>query len=1268
LNEQSNGAAAPIPSFLAAPGEMAARIAAFDWTDSLGPPADWPQSLKTAVGILIHSPVPIVLLWGEDGIMLYNDAYSVFAGRRHPRLLGSKVREGWPEVADFNDNVMKVGLAGRTLSYKDQELTLHRSGIPEQVWMNLDYSPVIDETGRPGGVVAIVVETTERVLAERNMVAERERLAQMFHDAPSFMAQLDGPAHVFAFTNRAYRALTGHRDAIGRPIREVLPDIGGDGFHEMLDRVYLTGEASRGNRVSVKLQREPGSVLEDRLVDFIYQPVRDSGGRVTGIFVEGIDVTEQHRAQEQRDVLARLADRIRDLDDPVDVQFEAARVLGETLAVSRVGYGTIDPIAETLTVSRDWTMPDIQTLAGTLALRDYGSFIDSLKRGEFIAIADVETDPRTADAAAALKGRSAWSFVNEPVIEHGQLVAVFFINHAKVRHWTADELELIRQVAERTRLTSEKLRTARTVRENEARLRFLDLLGKETAKSLDADAILATTTRMVGQHLGVSICAYADMDADQDGFTIRGDWSAPGSPSIVGHYRLADFGRLAVARLSAGLPLIVNDNLAELAPEEAATFQNIGIAATICMPLVKEGRLTALMAIHDKVPRVWSAPELAMITEVTERSWAHIERVRAEAAVRASEAQFRTFAQTIPNHVWTSSPSGQLDWFNDRVYAYSGCKPGELDGAGWAIMVHPDDIDEAAQCWVAAVSSGRDYQTEFRLRRHDGTWRWHLSRAIPLRDADGTIIRWIGTNTDVDDQKTAEARLEEHLERRTAERDRIWQVSQDMLVVADSAGVWLSVNPAWTRVLGWTENELVGRTSEWLVHPDDIDATRAKAEQLASGRSTLDFVNRLRARDGSYRTLSWSAVPMDDRLYALARDVTEQRAQEAALAQAEEQLRQAQKMEAVGQLTGGIAHDFNNLLQGITGSLDRVQHRLASGRLADVDRFLKAAVEAANRAASLTHRLLAFSRRQTLDPRPTDVNRLIAGMEDLIRRTMGPTITVEVVGAGGLWPARIDAPQLESALLNLCINARDAMPDGGSLTVETANKWLDDRAARERDVPAGQYISVCVTDTGTGMTPEVIARAFDPFFTTKPLGQGTGLGLSMIYGFVRQSGGQVRVYSEVGRGTTMCLYFPRFVGAADDIVPLEEEAVERGFGETVLIVDDDATVRMLVAEVLTEQRYHVLEAIDGPSALKLLESAGRIDLMITDVGLPGGMNGRQVADAARLLRRDLKVLFITGYAENAAIGNGHLDPGMAILTKPFAMSVLGNKVREMLES
>jgi signal transduction histidine kinase len=386
------------------------------------------------------------------------------------------------------------------------------------------------------------------------------------------------------------------------------------------------------------------------------------------------------------------------------------------------------------------------------------------------------------------------------------------------------------------------------------------------------------------------------------------------------------------------------------------------------------------------------------------------------------------------------------------------------------------------------------------------------------------------------------------------------------------------------------------------------------------------------------------------------------------LLQTEEALRQSQKMDAVGQLTGGLAHDFNNLLQGIVGSLDRVQTRLARGRLADIDRFLKSAFESANRAAALTNRLLAFSRRQALDPRPADLNHLVASMEDLIRRTMGPPIDVEVVRAHDLWAAKVDLPQLESALLNLCINARDAMPEGGSLTIETTNAWLDEHAARLRDLPPGEYVALSVSDTGAGMTPEVRARAFDPFFTTKPLGQGTGLGLSMVYGFVQQSGGQVRIYSEVGRGTSVSLYLPHYVGSVDEQLVAQQRETDGGLGETVLVVDDEATVRMLVNEVLTEQFYNILEATDGRSALNHLEADRRIDLLITDVGLPGGMNGRQVADAARVHRPDLKVLFITGYAENAAIKKWQLEPGMAVLRKPFAMATLENKVREMLES
>ena len=384
---------------------------------------------------------------------------------------------------------------------------------------------------------------------------------------------------------------------------------------------------------------------------------------------------------------------------------------------------------------------------------------------------------------------------------------------------------------------------------------------------------------------------------------------------------------------------------------------------------------------------------------------------------------------------------------------------------------------------------------------------------------------------------------------------------------------------------------------------------------------------------------------------------------------AEEALRQAQKMEAVGQLTGGLAHDFNNLLAGITGSLEMIGTRLAQGRSSDVEKYLSAAQGATRRAAALTHRLLAFARRQTLSPRPLVVNDLLADLVELVRRTVGPEIAVESVAAAGLWPTSVDANQLENALLNLCINARDAMPDGGRLTIETANKWLDSATARQHGLDEGQYVTVCVSDTGVGIDKDTLEKVFEPFFTTKPIGEGTGLGLSMVYGFARQSHGHVRIYSEVGQGTMVCLYLPRHFGEVEaaEARPTADAPLLGSGGRSVLIVDDEPVIRMLVVDALEEMGFECAEAGDGPEGLAILERAERLDLLITDVGLPGGLNGRQVADRARELRPDLKVLFITGYAENAALNHGHIGPGTRVLTKPFSVGELTSRIESLLE-
>jgi PAS domain S-box-containing protein len=496
--------------------------------------------------------------------------------------------------------------------------------------------------------------------------------------------------------------------------------------------------------------------------------------------------------------------------------------------------------------------------------------------------------------------------------------------------------------------------------------------------------------------------------------------------------------------------------------------------------------------------------------------------------------------------------------------------------------------------------------------------------------------------------------------------------------------VHIEANPAYAQHAGIPN--VVGQKLREMV-PDEADGWAELYGGVLRSGVPIRFERELVATGRHLELAAFRIEPASRRQVAvLFQDITARKRAEAALQHlnetlevriaeaiaerkhAEEALRQSQKMEAVGQLTGGIAHDFNNLLTGIIGSLELLEVRLRQGRTSEIHRYVGAAQGASKRAAALTHRLLAFSRRQTLDPKPTDVNRLVMDMEELIRRTVGPQITLEVVTAVGLWSALIDASQLESALLNLCINARDAMPEGGRITIETANKWLDDHAAKERDLPPGQYLSLCVTDTGSGMTPDVIARAFDPFFTTKPIGQGTGLGLSMVYGFVRQSGGQVRIYSEVGCGTTMCLYLPRHYGSSSEIptITAPTASARAPTGKTVLIVDDEPSVRMLVTEVLEDLGYSPIEASDGPAGLRILESDATVDLLISDVGLPGGINGRQLADAARITRPELKVLFITGYAENAIIGSGHLAPGMRVLTKPFVVETLANRIQDMI--
>jgi len=804
-------------------------ILGIDWSATqIGDPSGWPQSLRSIVALILASGKPMFIVWGPMRTLLYNDAYAFLLGPKHPSALGMPFFSVWGDARNDVAALFDRLFGGTVIDLDDISISFDREEGTPEAHFALSYTPIRDHGNKVVGLLCIHSETSDRVPGKLLQPSAHKRLAQMFEQAPSFIAVLNGPEHRIELANAGLLKLVGNRSIIGRTVKEALPDAVAQGYLTLLDQAFGAGE--RVARTAARYAMEaPGEGVKELFFDFVFQPITDGVGQVTGIFVHGSDVTE--------------------------------RVHDETV------------------------------------LRD-----------------------------------------------------------------------------RQTHLNEEN----------------------------------------------------------------------------------ADLGRL-----------------------------------------------------------------------VTERS----------AQLLAKEALIQT------------------------VYEHS---------SEYHIV-------------VAQV--------------HDGVFR-----------------------------------LEE-------------------------------VNPAALKLYKAARDAVIGRTIDECLSPADAAVVNAHLTAClkANAPYQYEFVYEGNVIEGIASPLP-SVRGIGRQIAVSARDVTERR-------NLEEQLRQSQKMEAVGQLTGGLAHDFNNLLSGISGSLELLKTRKAQGRLDELDRYIAAAQGAAQRAAALTHRLLAFARRQTLDAKSTDVNRLVAGLDDLVRRTVGPSINVVIIAASDLWRALVDPNQLENALLNLCINARDAMPVGGTLVIETSNHWFDERTAAEHDLSPGQYLSLSVSDTGTGMSSEVMARAFEPFFTTKPIGVGTGLGLSMLYGFARQSGGRVRIQSAVGQGTKVCVYLPRDLGGADKAEwSVDSEPLQIGQSETVLVVDDEPTVRMLVTEVLKDMGYNVIEAKDGVEGLKVLQSSQHVDLLVTDIGLPGGIDGRQLGEAARGCRPDLRILFITGYADIPGGGYGDANADIQILTKPFAMQELAVRVSTLMKT
>ncbi len=624
----------------------------------------------------------------------------------------------------------------------------------------------------------------------------------------------------------------------------------------------------------------------------------------------------------------------------------------------------------------------------------------------------------------------------------------------------------------------------------------------------------------------------------------------------------------------------------------------------------------------------------------------------AENAASVQGNRFVQLTKSLPIIVWTANPQGHIDFTNEALGRYTGLKDEDLQGDLWISTVHPSDIDTVLERWGEAVVAASDYfEIEYRVRGADGIYRWHHVAAQSERNATGEIVRWWGSTVNVD----APRQLQEEASKLAAEREVILESTTDGVFALDLEWRVVYMNASARRILEIEHVELLGKVL-WDVFPHLAGAEFhefLKATRTGGIPAHLTYRSTL-----AEKWLETSATPSDTGITVFFRDVTEVR-------RLSEQLAQSQRLEAVGQLTGGIAHDFNNLLTVVLGGADALaEDDSVSGEAHEMASMI---AEAAERGAELTHRLLAFARRQPLEPQSVDLVERLLALEPLLRRTLGEHITIVVAPPNGGARAQVDPGQYDNALLNLAINARDAMPEGGSLTIEVETVTVDDSYVTEHaEVAPGTYVVTTVTDSGEGIPEEDIGRLFDPFFTTKETGKGSGLGLAMVWGFVKQSGGHVTVYSESGIGTSLKLYLPTADGAPVPEPPHSDEILTHRATGTILLAEDDDLVRRFATERLRSVGYSVVEAGSGPEALEALHSMDQLDLLFTDVIMPGGMTGRDLADAVLEVRPGTPVLYASGYTENVIIHNGRLDQGLQLLAKPYSVRQLLNRVGELV--
>lgn len=1252
---------------------MAELVRTKDWSDTpLGPIGRWPQSLRTTVSLCLASNFPINVIWGAENTQIYNDGYRTVCGSAHPRALGEDYSVTWSSAWPAIGEPFRQARQGDTSFLENQRMFLTRNGYLEETFFTFSLSPIRDETGEIGGLFHPVTETTATMLSERRTRALRDLNASL--------------------------ALAEDMDDLSRRVVEVLAQ-----FEFDLPLVLLYHLSSDGSSYGLAAQYGLPSrrIASMATIDahsnapWPMERALTTGGPlgVNGLseFFEGAGSYDE---PPDRALLLPIAVPGLDLPPVFVVAGASPRLPFDD---SYMGFYELLATAISAAVSAVRARTDERRRAEALAE------IDRSKTMFFSNVSHEFRTPLTlmlgplADVLQQPDGLS---------VDDRQRIVVAQRNGQRL-------LKLVNTLLDFSRIEAQRV---------QASFEPIDI-GSLTAElaSNFRSAIEQAGLRLVIEVADLPQPVYLDRDlwekivlnllSNAFKFTFEGE--------IRISVRLSDDGeRVEIEIRDTGTGIAAEElprlfeRFHRIEGAKGRSFEGSGIGLALVQELVhlQGGEIRAESRLGEGTSFSISIPfgkahipseQMRMSQPVesnTGRRQAFVDEAMswlaagdATGAASILPAASREMAETLAptGHVLLADDNADMRAYVERLLSTSGftvetvadgeaalnaarlrrpdlivsdvMMPG-LDGFGLLSRIRADDNLRDLPLILLSARAGEEARLEgIRAGADD-----YLVKPFSARELVGRISASIRLSRDRREALLKEnaARLEElngDLERRvlehSRERGRTWKYSPDLLSVIDfQTGLFEKTNPAWEKTLGLKEEELLGTPLRALLHPDDVVASETAFQAAQSGMPVLHFENRCRTREGDHRWLSWVAVVVDDKLYSSARDVTEQRRRDDELRKTQETLRQAQKMEVIGQLTGGVAHDFNNLLMVISGGLDVLDKRDDPARR---ERIKSGMLQAVNRGASLTRQLLTFARRQPLKPQPIDLRHQVSEMRELLDRTLSGDISIDVDVDMGVWPVQADPAELELVLLNLCVNARDAMPDGGTIIISASNSVVDASGQR------GDVVKITVADSGMGMQPEVLKRVFEPFFTTKDIGKGSGLGLAQVYGFVEASGGSVEINSEPGVGTAVDLWLPRSIeaslGATGNHSSRAQGDADRSVAGKILVVEDDDSVAMLVNDMLDQLGYSVTRVDGAAAALSVLASDAEPDLMFSDIMMPGGINGVDLAKEVKQRHPKLPILLTSGYAD--VLKSAATAEGVEILPKPYSLRQLSEALR-----